>query len=141
MNHSPLLFATAAAAFLGLGACAPMDSSASRPDPKLAGPPVKVVGEARNCLRTQAIRQSKVRSDQVIDFEMVGGKVYRSTLSYRCPRLGFERAFTYSTSINQLCKQTIIRVISPRAGQLDVGAGCGLGEFVPVEYVEDSSDE
>lgn len=141
MNHSPLLFAAATAACIGLGACAPMDSSASRPDPKLAGPPVKVVGEAETCLRTQAIRQSKVRSDQVIDFEMVGGKVYRSTLPYRCPRLGFEEAFTYSTSINQLCKQTIIRVISPRAGQLDVGAGCGLGEFVPVEYVEEDKEE
>jgi hypothetical protein len=138
MNRSPLLFATAA--ILGLGACAPVDPSSSRPDPKLAGPPATVVGEAETCIRTQAIRQSRVRSDQVIDFEMVGGRVFRSTLPNRCPRLGFERAFTYATSINQLCKQTIIRVISPRAGQLDVGAGCGLGEFVPVEYVEEDDE-
>ncbi|KEO88573.1 hypothetical protein EH31_16580 [Erythrobacter longus] len=138
MNRSPLFAAPAIATLIAVGACAPVEGS-SRADPALAGPAVKVVGEAKNCIRTQAIRQSRVRSDQVIDFEMIGGQVYRSTLPNRCPRLGFERGFSYATSINQLCKQDIIRVISPVAGQLDLGAGCGLGEFVPVEYI--TSDE
>lgn len=140
MNRNTLMFVPALVTMVSLGACAPVESGTGRPDPALAGPPVKVVGEAESCIRTQAIRQSRVRSDQLIDFEMVGGRVFRSTLPNRCPRLGFERAFTYATSINQLCKQDIIRVITPVAGQLDVGAGCGLGEFVPVEYVEDDDE-
>lgn len=119
------------------GACAPVEGSFNRADPALAGPPVKVMGEAQNCIRTVAIRQSKVRSDQVIDFEMRGGKVYRSTLPNRCPRLGFEEAFSYRTSINQLCKQDIIRVVQSVGGTIEEGAGCGLGAFVPVEYVEE----
>jgi len=139
MNRNTLMFAPAIGAALAAGACAPLEPSASRADPALAGPPVKVVGDAETCIRTQAIRQSRVRSDQVIDFEMTGGRVFRSTLPNRCPRLGFEEAFTFSTSINQLCKQTIIRVITPVAGEFDTGAACGLGEFVPVEYVK--SDE
>ncbi|MEM1051443.1 MAG: hypothetical protein AAGI28_05040 [Pseudomonadota bacterium] len=121
---------------LALMACAPVETSAGRPDPALAGPPVKIVGEAESCIRIRQIRQSRVRSDQVIDFEMIGGTIYRSTLPNRCPRLGLEKAFSYATSLNRVCKQDIIRVVAPIAGQLDVGAGCGLGEFVPVEYVE-----
>ncbi|WP_298336288.1 hypothetical protein [uncultured Erythrobacter sp.] len=136
MNLNTLLFVPAIGAALATGACTLMDPGSSLADPRLAGPTVKVVGEAETCIRTQAIRQSLVRSDQVIDFEMAGGRVFRSMLPNRCPRLGFEQAFTYSTSINQLCKQEIIRVITPVAGQLDVGAGCSLGEFVPVEYIE-----
>lgn len=140
MNRNTLMLTPAIGAALAVGACAPMEPNANRPDPKLAGPPVKVVGDPETCIRTQAIRQSRVRSDQVIDFEMAGGRVFRSTLPNRCPRLGFEEAFTYSTSINQLCKQTIIRVITPVAGQLDTGPSCGLGEFVPVEYIEEDEE-
>lgn len=143
MNRTLSMSAAVTMAALSVGACAPVEGGSNRPDPALAGPPVKVVGEGETCIRTQAIRQSKVRSDQVIDFEMRGGKVYRSTLPNRCPRLGFEEAFSYRTSINQLCKQDIIQVVTPLAGQLDTGPSCGLGEFVPVEYVEDAkgSDE
>ncbi len=121
---------------LTASACAPMDGE-TRADPALAGPAVTVVGEAENCLRTNQIRETHVRSDQVIDFEMQGGKTYRSVLPNRCGGLGFEEAFSYRTSLNQLCKQEIIYVLEQTGGTVRQGAGCGLGEFVPVEYLED----
>ncbi len=127
------------AAAIAAASCAPVDPE-SRADPALAGPPVKVVGEERSCIMRSQIRNSRVRSDQVIDFEMRGGKVYRSVLPNKCPRLGFEEAFSYNTSINQLCNTEIIYVIQNFGGQIQRGAGCGLGRFVPVEYVEDENE-
>jgi hypothetical protein len=126
------------AAALAAASCAPVDGE-TRADPALAGPAVKVVGGGESCIPLALIRQSRVRSDQVIDFEMRGGKVYRSVLPNRCPRLGFEEAFTYDTSLTQLCRQEIIYTLEQIGGTVRRGAGCGLGEFVPVEYVE--SDE
>ncbi|WP_298469685.1 hypothetical protein [uncultured Erythrobacter sp.] len=121
---------------LTVASCAPVDPE-TRVDPALAGPPVKVLGEERSCIQRSNIRNSRVRSDQVIDFEMRGGKVYRSVLPNKCPRLGFEEAFSYNTSINQLCNTEIIYVVEQIGGQIQRGAGCGLGRFVPVEYAED----
>ncbi|MEE4200844.1 hypothetical protein [Erythrobacter sp.] len=127
------------AAPLAVAACAPIDAE-TEVDPALAGPAVEVVGEGRSCLNLAQIRNSRVRSDQVIDFEMRGGDVYRSVLPTRCPRLGFERAFTYDTSLTQLCRQDIIYTLEQIGGSVRRGAGCGLGEFVPVEYVEDEGE-
>ena len=124
----------------GLVACATADGE-PRPDPALAGPAVKVVGEAESCINRTAVRNTLVRSDQVIDFEMRGGKVYRNVLSSPCPRLGFERSFTYNTSINQLCRPEIIYTLHTFGGRLDRGAGCSLGDFVPVEYLEDAASD
>ncbi|QFT75918.1 hypothetical protein [Erythrobacter sp. THAF29] len=139
MNRiAPILAGLAAIA--ALPSCAPVEG-AGQADAALAGPPVKVVGEAQTCINRNQIRNSRVRSDQVIDFEMRGGKVYRSTLPNRCPRLGFEEAFTYKTSINQLCSTDIIYVLEDIGGEIRRGAGCGLGKFVPVEYLDEDEDE
>ena len=67
---------------------------------------------------------------------MNGNRVYRNTLPNTCPRLGFEEAFTYETSLTQLCSTDIIYVLENFGGDLRRGAGCGLGEFIPVEYVD-----
>jgi len=92
----------------------------------------KPVGEPINCINLRSIRDSDVRSDQVIDFRMNGGQVYRSTLPNSCPQLGFERAFSYATSLSQLCSTDIITVIV-QAGGPRRGASCGLGQFQQVE--------
>ncbi|MEM8725598.1 MAG: hypothetical protein AAGE86_08760 [Pseudomonadota bacterium] len=134
MIRTPILIGAA----IAVTSCAPIDPE-TRADPALAGPAVKVLGEERSCIQRSQIRNSRVRSDQVIDFEMRGGKVYRSVLPNRCPRLGFEEAFSYNTSINQLCNTEIIYVLEQIGGQIRQGAGCGLGRFVPVEYVEEDS--
>lgn len=118
---------------LALG-CAPVEADE---DFVTEGPPVRVVGEPESCISIVQIRQSKVRDDRTIDFEMTGDKVYRNTLPYSCPRLGFEEAFTYETSLTRLCNTDIIYPLESVGGTLRRGAGCGLGDFVPVEYVEE----
>jgi hypothetical protein len=103
-------------------------------DPAAGAPAVKVVGEPQNCINRSQIRQTIVRSDRVIDFEMQGGKVYRNTLEQNCPGLGTDRAITYETSIDQLCSVEIVYVLQNFGGRPQRGAGCALGKFVPVKY-------
>lgn len=97
--------------------------------------PPKVIGAPVNCLQLQNIRQTQVRDDQTIDFITRGGQWYRNTLPNRCPQLGFERAFSYQTSITQLCNVDIITVIVQGAGPRR-GASCGLGKFTPIEPIK-----
>lgn len=110
------------------------------PTPPPAYPAVTTVGEPVSCLQLTQVRDTQVRDDWTIDFEATGGRVYRNTLSARCPRLGFEKAFTYTTSLAQLCSTDIIYVLDATGGQVRRGAACGLGKFVPVEY-RDSGEE
>lgn len=114
--------------------CAPVERPTDA-NPAAGAPAVTVVGEGERCINRSQIRQSVVRSDRVIDFEMTGGKVYRSTLPNSCPGLGFDRAILYETSIDQLCTQQIVYALQNIGGVPQRGAGCSLGEFVPVEYV------
>jgi len=126
-------------AALMLGACTPDPAAETARAARDAArtPPVTVLGPGENCITQSQIRQTIVRSDSVIDFEMRSGKVYRSTLPGRCPGLTLDRAITYENSIDQLCRQQIVYALQNFAGTLQRGAGCGLGEFVPVEYVKE----
>lgn len=136
--------ATLAAALLSLPglltACAPL-SPEERAARELAAledvPPVRVLGEAETCITRTAVRQSRVQSDRVIDFEMAGGDIYRVTLPNRCPRLGTERAFSYRTTGGRLCSTEIIYVLETGGGGLRTTSGCGLSQFVPVEYLDE----
>jgi hypothetical protein len=89
-------------------------------------------GEPVNCVQISQIRSTQVIDDQTIDFRMRNGTLFRNTLPNRCPALGFERAFSYRTSINQLCNVDIITVVVQGGGP-QIGASCGLGTFVPVK--------
>ena len=91
-------------------------------------------GEARTCIPIGAIRESLVRSDGVIDFVMRDRRVYRVTLPNGCPGLGFERRFSYATSLSQLCAQDIITVFT--AAPVQRGASCGLAPFQLVTLAE-----
>lgn len=121
--------------------CAQNAERPSDANPAAGAPEVKVLGEARSCINRSQIRNTVVRSDRVIDFEMLGGKVYRNTLTSNCPGLGMDRAIAYNTSMDQLCSPQIIYVLQNIGGQPRQGAGCGLGKFVPVEYVRKEKDE
>ena len=128
---------------LMLAACAPEDpaASAARAAASIAAAPeARVTGPGQNCINRSQVRATVVRSDRVIDFEMNGGKVYRSTLPNRCPGLTFDRAITYETSIDQLCTQQIVYALQNIGGVPQRGAGCSLGEFVPVEYLRKTRD-
>ena len=91
-------------------------------------------GKAISCVPIQSIRDTRVHGDSIIDFHMTGGKVYRNTLPYSCPSLGFEERFLYKTSTSELCSVDVITVLqSPGLSQ---GASCGLGQFQPVKLAK-----
>ncbi|CAM3235202.1 Lipoprotein [Sphingomonas antarctica] len=117
-----LLLATALIA--GAAEARPRDIPVATPD-----------GKAVSCLQTTRIRETRVRSDSVIDFYTSGGKVYRNTLPNSCPSLGFEEKFAYTTSTSQLCNVDIITVLQSGGG-LSRGASCGLGMFQPVQLAK-----
>ncbi|WP_416906969.1 MAG: hypothetical protein ACMVO5_07860 [Polymorphobacter sp.] len=119
----PIAILLPATALLALSACA------STGPKELAE--IKPIGEPENCLLLQNIRQTQVVDGQTIDFITRGGTVYRNRLPNQCPQLGFERAFSYSTSITQLCNVDIITVLI-QASPMQRGASCGLGQFVPI---------
>lgn len=125
-------FASGAAVLLT--ACAPGEAQ-STPDDR--APPARIAGEAQSCIPIAQIRSSTVRSDYTIDFEASGGTTYRNTLPSRCPGLGRERAFSYSTSLSQLCDKDIITVITTGGGGIQPLASCGLGMFQPVELIDE----
>ena len=118
---------------LALG-CSPQKERPTDANPSAGAPAVKVIGEAQTCINRSQVRNTVVRSDRVIDFEMQGGAVYRNVLNSNCPGLGMDRAITYQTSIDQLCSPQIIYTLQNIGGVPQQGAGCSLGKFVPVEY-------
>lgn len=114
-------------AALTLAACAIPAAARDRDAVPVATP----VGKAENCISLGQIRESHVRDDRTIDFVLNGGRVYRNTLPYACPSLGFEQRYSYATSLSQLCSTDIITVLYSSPG-LSRGASCGLGQFQPV---------
>jgi hypothetical protein len=84
--------------------------------------------ETKICLPLGSLRQTIVRNDHSIDFVLRDGSVWRNTLPNRCPQLGTERAFSYQTSLSQLCRQDLISVVLQTGGQM-LAARCGLGPF------------
>jgi hypothetical protein len=97
-------------------------------------PEAREIGKPEMCIPLHSISESRVRSDQVIDFRIYGNKWYRNTLPYACPSLGFEERFAYQTSLSQLCSVDIITVI--QSPGISRGSSCGLGKFQPVELVK-----
>lgn len=87
---------------------------------------VAPVGSPVDCIETNRIRQTHVRSDSVIDFEMIDGKVFRNTLDTSCPQLGLEQRIAYRSMIGRLCSIDTITVLS-RGGP--PGPTCGLSTF------------
>ena len=108
---------------LAAASCAP----ASKPV-ETAVPAAAPAG--KSCVSLASIRESKVIDDSTIDFIMRDGRIMRNTLPYKCSSLKFEEAFTYATSLHQLCSTDIIHVITQGGGPR-LGAACGLGNFVP----------
>ena len=124
-HHAAIVVAIAST--IAVAACAP---TGKRPDAAPAPVEQAATPTGDACVALSAIREAKVIDDTTIDFHMRDGRVLRNSLPAACPSLGFERAFTYSTSLNQLCSTDIIRVITQGGGPR-LGASCGLGRFVP----------
>ncbi|WP_373487277.1 hypothetical protein [Blastomonas sp.] len=138
MAHRPRTFFAAALITSGAALFALQPLALAKDDgPKQSRvPAAEVIGEPVQCINLSQIRSTQVRDDQTIDFIMNGGKVYRNELPYQCSTLGFDRAFSYATSISQLCNVDIITVVRNIGGRLDNGGSCGLGQFTPVKLVK-----
>ena len=93
------------------------------------------VGKPISCIQPSRIRTTNVLDNQTIDFTMINGDVYRNTLPYRCPGLGFEERFAYKLSTNSLCSVDIITVLQSGGMGLMQGASCGLGSFQQIQKV------
>ena len=115
---------------LALAGCATEGNQDREPPEELSK--YTVTGETEQCLSLTSIRQSKPLDDYNILFETRGGETYLSRLPTRCSGLGFERAFTYSTSLTKLCSTDIITVIDSTNPSFRRGS-CGLGVFEKLE--------
>jgi hypothetical protein len=127
MSHNAMNAFVVAAAALSATACtqAPANSVARGRVP----PAAVAAGAPVSCIQTSFIDNTRVYGDNVIDFHMRGGQVYRNTLPNRCPTLGFEQRFGYKTTVGQLCSLDTITVLQNSAVP---GPTCGLGKFQPV---------
>ena len=95
-------------------------------------PEATPTGKPLSCVPLQRLRESRVRDDRTIDFVTSGRQGYRVVLPDACPQLGFEKRFTYATSLSELCSSDIITVLQEPG--LMRGASCGLAPFQPVTF-------
>ena len=79
----------------------------------------------RDCLTTSQVRSTAVLDDKTILFEMRDRSVWKNSLDFGCPSLGFYEAFSYETYGSRLCDMDYIQVFENGR----VGASCGLGKF------------
>jgi hypothetical protein len=82
--------------------------------------------QTRDCLATTQMKSTAVLDDQTILFQLRDGSVWKNTLDFSCPRLGFFEAFSYEARGLQLCDLDNIRVIESSG---HIGPTCGLGKF------------
>ena len=123
-NHTPMRLVLGVALAC---AVAPAIAKTDAPDPYVAK------GDPADCIPIRSIQSTNVRDDRTIDFVMNGRKIYRNTLPYSCPSLGFEKRFSYRTSLSQICSVDTITVLWNAGPGLQPGASCGLGKFQPME--------
>jgi hypothetical protein len=131
-------FVTLSTLPLVMGACT---SDADNPPRSAAAsaatPAAEAIGPALDCLPLTQFNNSRIRDDRTIDFiGGAGNKVWRVTLPNRCAGLKAANAFTYETSLSQLCKLDIIYPLNQFGNTLQRGPGCGLAPFVPVKLTQ-----
>lgn len=86
----------------------------------------------RGCVSLARIDRTRIVNDQTILFYMLGPDVYVNYLPRRCNGLKRADAFSYATSLSQLCHLDVIRGLRNFGGQLSPTVACGLGKFVPI---------
>ena len=96
-------------------------------------PAARATGPAESCVRLADVPISQVRNDWTIDFEGANRRqIYRAELDSRCSGLKAADAFTYSTSLTQLCTSDIIFPLHQGSAPYR-GPGCGISRFIPME--------
>lgn len=107
----------------------------------VAPPPTRPMsGPAANCIALDQVITRRAVAAATIDFEMIGGKIYRNQLASACPglaRLGDLAvvALTSGGEGGRLCRGDRVRVFDPveaRATGLQSYPECLLGDFVEI---------
>ncbi len=83
-------------------------------------------GETRSCVNLRRLRESRVIDDKTIFFRGIGKVGYLNHLNGRCVGLAREERFSYSTTINNLCRGEILTVLDTFGRPW---GSCGLGDF------------
>lgn len=92
---------------------------------------------AQACINSAAIHHTTVLDDRTILFFMRNHATYRNTLSATCPGLNTEKRFIYGqSSLNTVCKGSVINVLYYGFGEMTRGASCWLGAFEPLSQDE-----
>ena len=90
------------------------------------------VGDVQMCVPLQQIDDSRVIDDKTILLRMVVGSPYRRIdLAHECFGLKMADSFMSATSISQLCKQDILRVV-----QEPIGSQCIIEKIVVIDEAE-----
>lgn len=84
------------------------------------------------CVTLTSISKTDIIDEQTVLFYMRDGTIYENRLPRRCPGLRSRRAFTYKTSLPQLCQLDMITVLYNQGFGFSEGATCGLGRFHPI---------
>jgi hypothetical protein len=85
---------------------------------------------AHACINSSSIHHTKVLDDRTILFFMRDRSTYRNTLVGTCPGLNSEQRFMYGqSSLNTVCKGSVINVVVYAFGEVTRGASCWLGSF------------
>jgi len=120
---------------VGLAAMLLASTVHAKSDPD-AVPAATPIGKPISCLRLSDISETHFHGDQVIDYVLLGGKVYRNTLPYACPSLGFEQRYIHKSYGGDICSLDLITVL--QSPGLSHGATCGLGEFQQVQLEKEA---
>lgn len=97
-------------------------------------PAATVVGQPQSCIPLRQPREARIRDDWTIDF-VGNGIVWRNPLPDACPGLKANDAFSFETSLNELCNTDIIYVVQKLANRAP-GPACALGMFAPVKLAK-----
>jgi hypothetical protein len=90
------------------------------------------VGEVQMCVQLRQIDDSRIIDDKTIVLRMLGRTPYvRIDLAHDCPGLVMADSFMSATSISQLCRQDIVRVV-----QEPIGSQCIIDRIVAIDEAE-----
>lgn len=90
------------------------------------------IGETQMCVPLQRIDDRRIIDDKTILLKMVVGPSYkRIDLARNCPGLKTAGGFSSATSISQLCKQDVIRVLKE-----PIGSQCIIDQIVTIDEAE-----
>lgn len=98
------------------------------------GDTIKNIGEARLCIRNANLARARVINDDVVDFEMRDGTIFRNILLTSCPLLRDSDRFSYRQfTKSSLCRGDQISSLETVGDRLQIFGRCGLGTFQQIE--------